>query len=171
MGRQTGLTMNLNFTLVLEILSFLILLGLLVKFLYRPVTKYLDERAMEISEATKNAKKYEEKARFHAGASEKTLNEAKEESIKIRKEARRLADGERRRIIEEAKKEARFLMEKSVDEFGREKEELIKNLRKDVATISADIAGRILGREISEKDHERLIKDSIEELEDEAFGT
>ena len=35
--------MNLNFTLVLQILSFLVLLGVLTKLLYAPLVKYLDD--------------------------------------------------------------------------------------------------------------------------------
>ena len=162
--------MNLNFTLVLEIISFLILLGLLTKFLYGPVTKYLDERARDMAAAEKNARAAEEKARFFALESERALSRAREESVKMKKESRQIADGERRRIIEEAKKEARFLMERASAELGREKKEVMKGMRDDIASISVDIARKMLGREINEKDHTRLIKESMAELENEVFG-
>lgn len=159
--------MNLNFTLILQIISFLILLGLLTKFLYKPFMKYLDERALGVKNMIDGAKKAEDQARRYAEETHKALDMAKAESAKMKKEAMGVADEERRRIIEEAKKEARFLAEKAMGRLERDKDELLKKIHKDVAAISVDIAKRVLGREISQKDHERLIEESIKEIGDE----
>ena len=163
--------MNLNFTLILQIISFLVLLGLLTKFLYRPFMKYLDERAQNIKNMVEGAKKAEDEAKRYAAETHEALDMAKNEAIKIRKETRGIADEERRRLIEEAKKEARFLIDKTMGQLEREKGELLKKMREEIAVISVDIAKRVLGREITQKDHERLIKDSIKELENELSRT
>lgn len=159
--------MNLNFTLILQIISFLILLGLLTKFLYKPFMKYLDERARRIKEMTEGARQAEERARRYAEQTHQALNMAREEALRIKEDTRRLSDAERRRVIEEARKEASFLIEEARKGFSREREAVLDKLRSDVAAISVDIARRILNREIKEEDHKRLIEESITEIEDE----
>ena len=158
--------MNLNFTLILQIISFLILLGLLTKFLYKPLSRYLDERAQDIKDMLENTQRSEEQAKTYAEKTEKTLGLAKEEALKIKDEARRLSDSERRRIVDEARGEALSLVEEARRQLGRERESVMKEIRADIADISVDIARRILGREISKQDHNRLIEESIAEIKD-----
>ena len=159
--------MNLNFTLILQIISFLILLGLLTKFLYKPLTKYLDERAEAIKNMTESIKSAEEKARLYAAETHKALQMTREESSKVKKESRRLADEDRKKIIEEAKKEARFLIEGATEQLNVEKNVILKKMQKEIADISLDIARKILGREITKEDHKRIIEESISEMENE----
>jgi len=166
-GKPVGNIMNLNFTFVLQIISFLILLGALAKFLYKPLINYLDERSQNVKNMIESARTAENKAKAYSDETKEALEKARLESARIRREAKALADGERRRVIEEAKKEARFLMEKTMGQLGREKEELLKKIRKDIAEISIGIATRILSKEISKADHEKIINASISELEDE----
>lgn len=158
--------MNLNFTLILQIISFLILLGLLTKFLYRPLAKYLEQRASAIKDMLENAQGAEEQARHYAQESQKALDQARQEALKIRDEAKRISDSERRRIVEEARGQAFSLVEEARRQLGREREATVKKVRADIADISVDIARRILGREISKQDHRRLIEESIAEIED-----
>jgi len=158
--------MNLNFTLILQILSFLILLGLLVKFLYKPLTQYLDERAKKIRGMTEEAQAAQEKARLYAEDTHKALEMAKDEALRIKNEAKRVSDSERRKVVAEAKREAQRLIEEAKTQLGREKEQVVKDLRQDIADISLDIAKKILGREIGKEDHKRIIDDSIKEIED-----
>jgi len=159
--------MNLNFTFILQIISFLLLLGLLKKFLYKPLTKYLDERAKAIHNMVEGAKEAEQKAQKYARQTHQALDLARADALKMKKEARRLSDEERRKIIEEAKKEARFLIEEARSQFGRERELAFKKIKSEVAALSVDIASKILGREIKPEDHQRLAEDSIAEIEDE----
>ncbi|MFC1808229.1 F0F1 ATP synthase subunit B [Candidatus Omnitrophota bacterium] len=158
--------MNLNFTLVLQIISFLTLLGLLSKVLYGPFTKYLDDRAKAITDMTKNAEDAQEKARQYADDTHKALELAKGEALTIRQESKRLSDLERRKILDEAKKEATFLIDNAHSQSEKDRKQIVKELRSEIASISVDIATRVLGREINKKDHERLIEDSITEAED-----
>jgi len=118
-----------------------------------------------------NAKASEEKARRYAEETHRALEMARQEAVKLRQESKEIADSERRKIIEESKKEARFLLAQAEQELGRERRAMIGEIRGQIATISVDIARKILGREISAKDHERLIEESISEIKNEISGT
>lgn len=158
--------MNLNFTLVLQIISFLILLSLLMKFLYKPLIKYLDERARSMDAAIKNTKLAEDKAKIYAEQTHAALNLAKEEALKIKEEARIISEEERSYIIQEARKEAMLLIESAKGRFTEETDEIVKKMRVEVSKISIEIAKKILNRELNEKDQMAIIEESLLEIED-----
>ncbi|MFH1848354.1 MAG: F0F1 ATP synthase subunit B [Candidatus Omnitrophota bacterium] len=162
--------MNLNFTLVLQIISFLILLGLLMKFLYKPFVKYLDERAQQMKDLLAETEKNREQAAANFQASEERLSRAKKDIMELKEKAAQDADGSRRSIIDEAKKEAGFLVEDAKKKIGSEREAVIKQLRADIGGLSVEIAKKILGREISREDHQKIIEDTISEIENEISG-
>jgi len=94
--------MNINATLFAQAIVFAILVWFTMKFVWPPIAKALDERALKISEGLASA----EKAKTELAAANKRVDE---ELGKSRNEAAtRLADAERRgqAVIEEAKARA-----------------------------------------------------------------
>ena len=55
--------MNINATLIIQLVSFLILAGLLAKFFYRPLTEFLDKRAGQVQSVIEEAKNDQQQAR------------------------------------------------------------------------------------------------------------
>lgn len=157
--------MNLNFTFILQIASFLILLFLLGKFLYKPFTKFLDDKAEEARHMIDGAKESEEKARLYAEQTHQALDMARQEALKLKEEAKRGADKERRSIVSQAKKEAQRVIEEAKKQIKKEEEGVAKRIKGKVGELSLDVAAKILGREIKKDDHKRLIEDSIKEIE------
>jgi len=156
--------MNLNFTLVLQILSFLALLGLLAKFLYRPLEKYLDERADNIRKFIEGAEHDRKQAESYFETSKKELRRAKEEAIRLIESAVREADKEKIKTADGAKKEALAIIEKAEGSIKKEIEKAKDDVKKDIASLSVEIAKKILEREINEEDHEKLIRESLKNI-------
>ena len=157
--------MNLNFTLVLQIISFLILLGSLGKFLYRPLMKYLEERAQKANDILDSARQAEEKAKEYANQTQQALDAAKHEALKLKDETKRLADKARLDTISRAKEEAHRLVEEAKKQIKKEEQDATKRVKAKIGELSLEIASKILGREIKKDDHNRLIDSSIEEIE------
>lgn len=158
--------MNLNATLVIEIISFLILLFILYKFLYRPLLSFMDKRQKAVRDMIESAQSAEEKAKVYAEQTHKALDMAKEEILKIKEENRKISDAQRRKILEQARKEALVLIAEAKARLSQERESVIKEIKSEIAAISVDIAKRVLGREIKPDDHKRLIEESIAQIED-----
>jgi F-type H+-transporting ATPase subunit b len=156
---------NLNFTFILQILSFLILLFLLGKYLYKPFTKYLDDRAHEAGRIIGDAKEAEEKAQLYAQESQKALGEARQEALRVKEETKRTADKERRETVNQARSEAQRLIDEAKKQILKEQATAAEKVKKELGSLSVDIASRILKREIKPADHKRLIEDAIEEIE------
>jgi len=156
--------MNINFTLVLQIISFLILLGSLGKFLYGPLMKYLEERAQKANDILDSARQAEEKAKQYAEETRLALDASKHEALKLKSETKRLADKEKLDTIGQAREEAHRLIEEAKKQIKKEEQDATKRVKVRIGELSLEIASKMLGREIKKKDHERLIDKSIKEI-------
>ena len=149
--------MNLNATLLAQIVVFAILWWFTMKFVWPPITKALDERARKIADGLAAADK--------AKAELSNANKRVEEQLaQTRDEAtRRLNDAEKRAqaIIEEAKKRAEEEGAKIIANAQAEAEQQVikarEALREEVATLAVRGAEQILRREVNAGVHAELL--------------
>ena len=134
------------------------------KFAWKPILNGLQAREAFIRESLEEARRDRAEAELRLKQYEERLNSARAEATAIVEEARRDADVVKRRIEEEAGVEAGLLVERAKREIGIAKETAVKELYSLSAKLTADVAGRILAREITTQDHERLIRESIARL-------
>lgn len=156
--------MNLNLTLVIEIISFLLLLFLLTKLLYKPLLKVLDERSGRVKQWLDEARVNHEQAQTLVSQAKNELEKSKEEALKIKQDTKIESDKMRQCLLEEAKKEAQRLILGTREEVERKIALAKKELREEIADLSIEIATKILGREINENDHKRIIEEGIKQI-------
>jgi F-type H+-transporting ATPase subunit b len=151
---------NALWTLVI----FAVVIFVLGKFAWRPILDGLTAREKFIRTALEDAQR--DRAESEARLREYTdkLNAARVEATAIVEEARRDADVVKRRIEEEASAEAAKIVERAKREIGLARETAVKELYSLSAKLTTDLAGKILRREINPRDHERLIRESIDKL-------
>lgn len=152
------------YEIIMQILNFGVLLWLLKKFLYKPMQNYLDKRAEEIQSEHDNAEKLRKE-------SEEALLNAKEEMEKVRVDAKKIldntlasAENEKLKIMEDAESKVSNMFKAGKQSLESEIKKARQELKDQIADISVDIAKKILEKEITEDDHNRLIKDHIYEL-------
>lgn len=130
-------------------LSFLIVLFILKKFAWKPIMKSLHERENTIDEALHAADKAREDMKKLKFDNEELLKQAKEERDKILKEARKVKDS----IIEESKikanEEANRIIESAIETIKHEKMAAITDLKNQLATLSINIAEKLIKEELS----------------------
>jgi len=156
--------MNINFTLAIQIISFLVLLGLLTKYFYRPFMNYLDKRAKDIKDVIEETQKNREVAQQELQKAKDELQKTRHQVLEMKNAVVKEADEHRRLAIEQAKQEAVSLLERAKVEIKQELASAKGNLKSDISSLSIEIAKKILEREVKEKDHKKLIEDSIREL-------
>ena len=149
--------MNINATLFAQAIVFAILVLFTMKFVWPPIAKALDERALKISEGLAAS----EKAKTELAGANKRVEE---ELSKSRNEsATRLADAERRAqtLIEEAKGRATDEASKIVAAARQEAEQQVvkarEALREEVAALAVKGAEQILKREVNASVHAELL--------------
>ena len=149
--------MNINATLIVQLIVFLILVGFTMKFVWPPITKALDERASKIADGLAAA----DKAKAELSNANKKVED---ELAKSRTEtAARLADAERRgqALIEEAKARATGEAAKIVAAANAEAEQQTikarETLREQVAALAVKGAEQILRKEVNASVHADLL--------------
>ena len=143
------------------LVSFSIVLFLLKKFAWKPILKSLKEREQSITEALSSAKRAKEEMTALHAENEKILAQARVEREAILKEARDAKDS----IIVEARSkattEANRLLQIARDNIQNEKMAAITELKNQVATLSIDIAEKILKEELSSPEKQKQLVQSF----------
>jgi len=156
--------MNLNATLIAQIVVFMILWWFTMKFVWPPITKALDERAGKIADGLAAA----DKAKLELANANKSVQEQLSQS---REEiAKRIADAEKRgnALVEDAKSRATAEADKIVADAKAEAAQLVvqarEALREQVAGLAIKGAEHILRREVSAQVHADLLNRLKSEL-------
>lgn len=145
-----------------------VIFGLVVlvlgKFAWGPILGSLQAREKFIHESLEKARLEREAAEIRLREYEEKLASARSEATAIVDEARRDAEVVKRKIEADAKLEGDKMIERAKREIQIATDTATKELYTLSARLATDMASRVLGREISLEDHERLIADSIREL-------
>ena len=130
---------------------FILLLVLLKKFAWKPILNAVDERNESIDSALKAADKAKSEMENLTADNERILTEAKTERDALLKEARDIKDGIINEAKDKANKEADKILTSAKEQIANEKMKAITELKNSVATLSIDIAEKVLKRELQEK--------------------
>lgn len=146
-------------------LSFLLVLFILKKFAWKPIMKGLREREESISESLHAAEKAREEMKLLHFSNQELMKEAKDQRDSILSEARKLKEA----IIEDARQkageEADRIIENAKASIEYEKMAAITDLKNQLASLSIEIAEKILEQELTQKErHKELIKKLIDEM-------
>ena len=143
---------------------FLGLLLVLGKFAWGPVLDGMKQREDFIHDSLAKAKADRDEAAALLAKYDGLLAKARSEATAVVEEGRRDAEVLQARIEEKAKAEAEKLITRAKREIGISKETAVKELYSLSGELATDIASRIVRRELTPTDQQRLIEDSIAEL-------
>lgn len=152
---------------IFQLVMFLILLALLKKFAWGPLMGIMKQRedyiANEISAAEQSrveSKKLLEEQRA-------LLKEARSEAQGLIENAKKQGDIQREEIISTARAEANRLKENAKLEIEQQQEKAVTAIKEQVASLSVLIASKVIEKELSEKDQEKLINEYIQQIGEE----
>ena len=143
-----------------QLVFFGILVFVLKKYAWSTILKTLDERDGQIQSALDLAKQTREEMAKLQADNQKLLVEARVERDAILKAAKESAD----RMIAEAKDKAsaegKRIMDDTRESIANERASIVSQMRKEMVTLSLNIAEKVLRKELSDKPaQEKLIAD------------
>ena len=147
---------------VWTVLIFVLVLVVLGKFAWGPILSTLQTRESFIHEALAKAKADRDEAEARLKQYEERLANARAEATAIVDEGRRDAEAVKRKIEADAKAEADKTIERAKHEIQIATDTATKNLYERSARLATEIAAKVIGRELSPQDHERLIAEAID---------
>lgn len=148
--------------IVWQLVVFGVLFLVLAKFAWKPIINSLHEREQSIEDAIELAAKTRQEMAELKSGNEKLIAETRAERDAILKEAKEASD---RMIVEaksEAQKAANHEIEKARVSFEQEKTAAIASLRREAATLSLDIAEKVLRNQLADRNaQEKLVSDLL----------
>ena len=172
MADETGIFDLPNTSLIFwEIITFLILLFLLWRYVYPPIRDQILRRQSEIDRAIDEAQKTRAEARELLAEYRRQIEEARGEGRQILEEARKQAEAQRERAKREAREEGERITQRAREEIARERDAALREVRREVADMVILTTERVIGQEIDRDGHERLISDALDTLEGQVAGS
>lgn len=151
--------------LIFQVVNFLILLGILYYFLYKPILKLFKERSTKIDEGLKNAEKLKTDAALSEQRQKEALEEARKEAHRIVEQATKLGDDEKKKILELANEESRKIVERTMLEIGAEKKQIMSDIKKEVGEMVVNLSLDMIKKQLDERTQKELISQAVKEVE------
>jgi F-type H+-transporting ATPase subunit b len=156
---------EVNWTLAVQLVSFLLLLVVLSKLLYRPLLGALEGRTAAIQQQLAEAQAAREEAQRALGAMEQRIRTAQADAQALRERALREAAELRDRLSAEARQEAARLIEGAQAQVSQEVRRARAELRAEVGVLATQIAERLIRKSLNDEDHQRILREALARIE------
>lgn len=146
---------------IFYLINFLILVGILTKFLYRPFLDMLAKRKQSIKDALDNAELTNRRADEKMENYDRRIAKVEEEGREIIRNAKIKADAQARDIIDEANKQAADMIAKAETAIQKEKEKAMIDMKHEIAALAILAAEKIVEHEIQKVGQEAVVDEII----------
>lgn len=156
---------SINGTLLFQFLNFFILVAVLAKFAYKPMLKVLEERRNKISSDLNDAEQSRLAAERLKADYEKQLQTARTEAQAIIDKAVKQAEAEGRVQLEAIRQQIAREKEMAHAEMVSEREAAVREMRKEVVSLSLAVAEKLLEKNMNTDMNSKLIKECMERMD------
>jgi F-type H+-transporting ATPase subunit b len=146
------------------LLIFLLLLGVLAKWVWPQILKGLQHRERFIRESLASAKGDREAAQKLLEKHAEMIKEAQRQATAIVAEGRRDAEEVKKRIVAETKSEGDKMIARAKREIELARDDAVKQLHDQAVSLGTSIAGKIISKELTAGDHGKLVDEALAEL-------
>ncbi len=150
--------------MIAQLVVFIILLFLLKKFAWKPLMGIMKEREEHIASEIDTAEKNRAEAERLAKEAQDEIRNTRAQAQQIIEDAKQTAKEQEQSIVLAARTEADRIKEAARVEIQQERDKAIQALQDQVASLSVKIASKVIEKELSEKDQEKLISEYIKEV-------
>ncbi len=165
-GRIIGFDAQLLFDLAEQWFATMLIVFVLYKLLFKPVTEFLDKRRAGIAKNIDDANKSKVEAMELKKDYESRIAKIEDEANQILKETRAKALVREEQIIKEAKEEAENIKRKALNDIKLEQERVKDEMKKEIIEISTVMASKFVSSNIDEVKQSEMIDDIIKEMGD-----
>ena len=152
---------EINATIIAQVLNFLILVAILRALAYEPVAKMLKQRSDKIQDSL-------DKAAADRKAAEQTLAQYKNQLADANRRAQEIVDRaeltarqERDSLVAETKREIERMKQNAQAEIQNERNRAFEEMKAEIVTLSLQAAEKIVAKNLSSKENDKLVDDFI----------
>jgi F-type H+-transporting ATPase subunit b len=149
---------------IAQVISFLIVAGLLYKFAYKPILSVLEERRRRIAESLENAEKIKQELANAQVKAQELLNQAGAQGNKLIEEARQSAAKVLEQETQKAVATANEIMSKARQASEAELVRMKSELRREVGRLVVSTTAKVTGKGLTADDQQRLADETNKQL-------
>ena len=147
------------------ILTFVVLVVLLTKFAWRPLLDALDRRQESIRKSLDDARQARQELERLRTESTRILVEARTEADAIISRTRADAARAGEEMKTKARADAEHIIRNAERQIELEASRAVETIRREAVDLSVAIASKLIQRNITKEDNERLIGEKLKEIE------
>ena len=147
------------------IVTFLVLLALLAKFAWTPLLQALETRQNAIRKSLDDAQQAKQELERLNLESAQIINRARADAEGVITQSRSDGDRLREEIRARARTEADNIVKNAERQIQLETSRALEQIRREAVDISVMIASKIIQRNLTKQDNERLIDEALKQVE------
>jgi len=159
--------LQINATLVVELIAFVVMLAILARWVYPPVIRAAEARQRQVADQLEAAEKARKEAETRLQEADAAIQDARAQAGQIIERANRAAEQIQREAQEKAREEARRIVEAARRDIDAERQRAIQAIRLQMADMVTEAVRRIVGENLAGERHRKLIEATIEQVEEE----
>lgn len=150
--------------LVAQIINFSVLLFILHRLLYKPLLNVLEKRRHTVEKSLKDAKEIEHQKKAMIEEKDRILSEAKKEGKKILETVADQAKKYQNELTEKAHEEAEKILAKAQKDLAVEKQRIMQEVRKEAADLVMSATEKVLLEKMSAESDRKLSEKFIRDI-------
>lgn len=147
------------------IVTFLVLLALLAKFAWRPLLHALEQRQDAIRKSLDDAQQAKQELERLQRESAEIIREARVDAESIISKTRADAERLRQEMKQKARAEADAVVKNAERQIQLETGRALQQIRNEAVDLSVMIASKLIQRNLSKEDNEKLIEETLKQVE------
>ena len=160
----TAGVIDINGTVIVELVTFLVMMAILARWVYPEVVRLAEARQRAIAEQLKEAEKARAEAERSLKEAEAKLNDARRTAQSVIDAANKSGEQLRQELKAKADEEARRLRETAHKEIEAERLKAVQSVRAEVANLVVAATEKVIGETLDANKHKQLIDRAIQEV-------
>lgn len=160
-----------NATFFVELIAFLIVLGVLGKYILPYIAKPMEQRQATIRQALADAEEAKQRAADAEEEYKRAISEARTQARAVVDEANRLAEQMRADRRQQADEEYERVISRACTDIDAQVRQATEALRQQVGELAVAVVEKVLGEGLDAQVHDSLIDRTIAEVEAQASAT
>jgi F-type H+-transporting ATPase subunit b len=156
--------LDFSVTFIITIINIIILFFILKAILFKPVTKFMAERAKRVQDTIDRAEKDKADARILLNQYESKIKNLEGEAKEILRAARENAECEAQQIIAGGNAEAANILANTRRQLETEKQAALAKFQTEAAVLVMEASSKLIARELTGEDNMRYANMLIDEL-------
>jgi len=155
---------TINGTVIVELITFIVMLAVLARYVYPEIVKLAEARQRTIAEQLKEAEQARAEAEQRLNEAETKLNEARKTAQGVIDAATKSGEQLRQELKQKAEEESKRTVEAAKKEIEAERERAVQSVRNEVAGLVVAATEKVIGETLDDDKHRRLIDRAIVEV-------